>query len=182
MKTLLKDLNRIRLLLKVNFPSQTVVDGMELICGAGFNLEKAESAARFTWISDPVHPSGHTFPKMALNLLEAMAPKGKMAAPSGRKRKRDLSASGDASGGGGRGNRAKERARAWSAPGRGTSYQPTPRGNNGSTVVSNRLGAGVTAACTFSHIRVENISADADPAVVVVAVAHRGWPARGRWH
>jgi hypothetical protein len=44
-KLLLKDLNRIRLLLKANFHSQTVVDGMELICGAGFNLEKAESAA-----------------------------------------------------------------------------------------------------------------------------------------
>ncbi len=76
-KNLLKDLNRIRLLLRSNFPSQTVVDGMELICGAGFNLEKAESAARVAKITDPLHPSGHTFAKMALNLLEAMVPSGK---------------------------------------------------------------------------------------------------------
>jgi hypothetical protein len=134
--------------------------GMELIRGAGFNLEKAESAARVAWISDLVHPSGHTFAKMA---LEAMAPSGKLAAPSGRKRKRDESASGD---GGGIGNRT--RARAWSAPGRGTSA-PTSRHyatTTGSTDVGNRRGAGVTAACISSHIRVEIISADADPAVV----------------
>jgi hypothetical protein len=129
-KTLLKDLNLIRLLLRSNFPSQTVVDGMELFSGAGFNLEKAESAARVAWITDPVHPSGHTVAKMALNLLEAMAPSGKTTAPSGQKRKRDESDSGDASDGGGSGNRSKERARAWSASGRGTSYEPTPRGNN----------------------------------------------------
>jgi hypothetical protein len=63
-KILLKDLNRVRLLLKSSFPGQTVVDGKELICGVGFNLEKAETAARVAWISEPVHPSGHTFAKM----------------------------------------------------------------------------------------------------------------------
>jgi hypothetical protein len=127
-KTLLKDLNRVRLLLRSNFPNQTVIDGMELICGAGFN--PAESTTRVAWITDPVHPSGYTFAKMALNLLEAMAPSGKTTAPSGRKRKRDESASGDTSDGGGSGNRSKEGARAWPAPGRGTPFQPTPRGSN----------------------------------------------------
>jgi hypothetical protein len=48
-----------------------------IICGAGFNREKAESAARVAWITDPVHPSGHTFAKKVFNLLEAMAPSGK---------------------------------------------------------------------------------------------------------
>jgi hypothetical protein len=37
-KILLKDLNRVRLLLKSSFPGQTVVDCMALICGVGFNL------------------------------------------------------------------------------------------------------------------------------------------------
>jgi hypothetical protein len=120
-KNLLKDLNRVRLLLKSSFPGQTVVDGMELICGAGFNLEKAESVARVAWISDSVHPSGHTFAKMALNLLEAMAPSGKIAAPTRKKRKRNNSETGNDSSGR---NRSKERARAWSEPRRGS---PPPR-------------------------------------------------------
>jgi hypothetical protein len=158
-KTLLKDLNRVWLLLRSNFPNQTVVGGMELICGAGFNLEKAESAAWVAWITDPVHPSGHSFAKMALNLLEAMAPTGKTTAPFGRKRKRDESASGDAGDGGGSENRSKERARAWSATGRGTSYQPTPRGNNRQYSHQQPARAGVTAACISSPIRVEIISA-----------------------
>jgi hypothetical protein len=73
---MLKDLNRIRLLLRSNFPRSSVVDGMELMCCPGLNLEKAETAA----IGSPgsltrfIHPSGHTFAKMALNLIEAMAP------------------------------------------------------------------------------------------------------------
>ncbi len=58
-KTMLKDLNRIRLLLRSNFPGSPVVDGMELMCCPGLNLEKAETAARVAWISDPVHPYGH---------------------------------------------------------------------------------------------------------------------------
>ncbi len=43
-----------------------------------------------------------------------------------------------------------------------------------STTASKRRGVGVTAACTSSHIRVENISTDANPAAVVVAVAATG--------
>jgi hypothetical protein len=68
-KTLLKDLGRI---LKSNFPGNTIIDRMELVCGQGYNLEKAEAAARSTWVSDPVHPSNHSFATMARNLLEAM--------------------------------------------------------------------------------------------------------------
>jgi len=72
-KTMLKDLNRIRLLLRSNFPKSSVVDGMELMCCPGLNLEKAETAARVAWISDPVHPSVWThLCEVALNLIEAM--------------------------------------------------------------------------------------------------------------
>jgi hypothetical protein len=125
---MLKDLNRIRLLLKSNFQGSTVVDGLELICDPGMNLEKAETAARVAWISDPVHPSGHTFAKMALNLLEAMAPTGKLATSTGRKRKHSDSDAGASSGGG---SRSKERPRAWSDPRRGSHHQPTPSHNSG---------------------------------------------------
>jgi hypothetical protein len=128
-KTMLKDLNRIRLLLRSNFPGSSVIDGMELMCCPGLNLEKAETAARVAWISDPVHPaSGHTYAKMVLNLIEAMAPTGKVAATSGRKRKHSDSDSGDTSGGG---SGAKEHARAWSDPRRGGHHQPPPRHNSG---------------------------------------------------
>jgi hypothetical protein len=89
-------------------------------------------------------------------------------------------ASGDASDGGGSGNRAKERERAWSAPGRGTSYQPTPLGNNRQYGRQQPAsGQGITAACTSCHIRLENISADADPAMAVVAVAATGGGPQG---
>jgi hypothetical protein len=77
-RTLQKDLDRIRSLLKTSFPVSLIIDGMELICGGGYNLEKAAAAAKSAWMSDPIHPSGHTYAKMALNLLEAMAPSGKV--------------------------------------------------------------------------------------------------------
>jgi hypothetical protein len=109
-------------------PTVTVVDGLELSCGPGINLEKAETAARVAWISDPVHPSGHTFAKMALNLFEAMAPTGKLATSTGRKRKHSDSDAGEISGAG---SRSEERARVWSDPRRGGHHQPTPRHNNG---------------------------------------------------
>jgi hypothetical protein len=48
-----------------------------------------------------------------------------------------------------------------------------------STAVSNRRGAGATAACNSSPIRVETTSADADPAAVAVAVAATGVACEG---
>jgi hypothetical protein len=64
-RTLLNDLDRIRSLLKTSFPVSLIIDGMELICGGGYNLEKAAAAAKSAWMSDPIHPSGHTYAKMA---------------------------------------------------------------------------------------------------------------------
>ncbi len=49
-KTLLKDLGRIRILLKTSIPGSLIIDGMELICGSGYNLEKAASAAKNAWV------------------------------------------------------------------------------------------------------------------------------------
>ncbi len=97
-----------------------------MICGAGYNLEKVEAVASSAWITDPVHPSGHTFAKMVLNLLEAMAPCGKITkggGSSGRKRKHgktdiDDSTSGSA--------RSKERAQNWPDPRSGGLQQYMP--------------------------------------------------------
>jgi hypothetical protein len=126
-KTLLKDLGQIWTLLKSNFPN-TIIDGMELVCSQGYNLEKAVAAARSAWVSDPVHPSNHSFAKMALNLLEAMAPSGILPSgggSSGRKRKRKRSESEQAanSGVGGKGSGGRSYARNWSDPRRGGGYQ-----------------------------------------------------------
>jgi hypothetical protein len=123
-KTLLKDLGRVRSLLKSILPGNTIIDRMELVCGQGYNLEKAVAAARSAWVSDPVHPSNHSFAKMALNLLEAMAPSGILprgGGSSGRKRKRGESE--QAANSGGKGSGGRSRARNWSDQRRGGGYQ-----------------------------------------------------------
>jgi hypothetical protein len=123
-KTLLKDLGRIRTLLKSNFRGNTIIDGMELVCGQGYNLKKAEAAARSAWASDPMHPSNHSFAKMVLNLLEAMALSGILSSGGGSSgRKRSESEQAANSGGGGKGSGGRSRARNWSDPRRGGGYQ-----------------------------------------------------------
>ncbi len=47
-----------------------LVNIMELICGDQYTLEKAETAARTGWTTDPVHPSRHTVAKIGLHLIE----------------------------------------------------------------------------------------------------------------
>jgi hypothetical protein len=64
---MLKNLSRILQLLKKNFQVVKVVDGMELICGKGFNLEKAKTAAKSALAINTVHPTGHGFAKMSLS-------------------------------------------------------------------------------------------------------------------
>ncbi len=51
-----------------------VIEGMELICGKKYNLEKVTAAATSCWTADVIHPTSHTYAKMALHLLEAIAP------------------------------------------------------------------------------------------------------------
>ncbi len=63
-----------------------MLDGIELVCGAGCGREKIEQTLTAGWALDPVHPSSHVYAKMALNLIEAVAsPK---ANAESRKRKR----------------------------------------------------------------------------------------------
>ncbi len=73
-REMVKDLSRVFHLLKRSLPNAKVVEGMELICGKNYNLEKATAAATSCWTTDVIHPTNHKYAKMALHLLEAIAP------------------------------------------------------------------------------------------------------------
>ncbi len=69
-----------------------------MICGNGYSREKAASTISSGWSLDPVHPNKHIYAKMALNLLEKLAPQEKLpaaatTAQSNTSRKRTWSAS-----------------------------------------------------------------------------------------
>jgi hypothetical protein len=67
-------------------------------------------AARSNWIADPVHPSAHSYAKMSLNLLEAIAPTGTVAKHNNSSRKWKRSETDHS----GISNGSRDRARAWS--------------------------------------------------------------------
>jgi hypothetical protein len=46
---------------------------MELIFGKKYNLEKATAVATTCWAVDSIYPTNHTYAKMALHLLDAIA-------------------------------------------------------------------------------------------------------------
>jgi hypothetical protein len=81
-REMVKDLSRVFQLLKRSLPNVKVIEGMELICGKKYNLEKATAAATSCWTADVIHPTSHTYAKMALHLLKAIAPQD-TARPSG---------------------------------------------------------------------------------------------------
>ncbi len=72
LRTILRDLSALRASVKRMLVGGQLVDVMELICGDQYTLEKAESAARTGWTTDPVHPSRHTVAKIGLHLIEKM--------------------------------------------------------------------------------------------------------------
>ncbi len=53
---------------------QVDVGSWQLVCGDNSSLERKEQTMRAGWASDPVHPNGHIYAKMALNLIEKIAP------------------------------------------------------------------------------------------------------------
>ena len=80
------DLTKLKFHLRKKLQPAVVIDGIELFCGTGCGREKVEQTLRAGWALDPVHPTGHIYAKMALNLIEKVAnPVGK---PDSRKRKR----------------------------------------------------------------------------------------------
>ena len=92
----MSDLTKLKFHLRKKLQPAVVIDGIELACGTGCGREKVEQTLRAGWATDPVHPTGHIYAKMALNLIERVAnPAGK---PDSRKRKRsDDTASGSGS-------------------------------------------------------------------------------------
>jgi hypothetical protein len=104
LSTILGDLNKHKTALRKALPSATIIDGLELISGAGYNAEKAAAVINSGWAFDPVHPSKHVYAKMALNLLEKVAPQNMDGGQSGQRhtdnRKRSWSSSNQGGGGG----------------------------------------------------------------------------------
>jgi hypothetical protein len=126
LKTIIADLNRLRYQLRKLVSPATVLDGLELICGHGYNKEKVSQVIQAGWGHDPVHPNKHIYAKMALNLMERMAAvKTEATSTSSRKRtwsstNSDASGSsshfgggGGASSGGGGGGRPTHRSSSW---------------------------------------------------------------------
>ncbi len=108
LSSILGDLNKHKAALRRTVPTATVIDGLELISVPGYNTEKAAAVINSGWAFDPVHPSKHVYAKMALNLLEKIAPSSKNSGSGGdghqqsdsRKRSWSSSNQGGGSGGG----------------------------------------------------------------------------------
>ena len=85
---LLRDLNKQKFELRKSLAPATVLDGIQLVCGDNCSMEKKVQTMRAGWASDPVHPNGHIYAKMALNLIEKVAGSSgpTAAAPGSRKR------------------------------------------------------------------------------------------------
>jgi hypothetical protein len=84
----------------------SIIDGLELISGPGYNTEKAAAVINSGWALYPVNPSKHFYAKMALNLLEKIASQGKLSGQQrsdSRKRTWSSSSQSDQSGSGGGG-------------------------------------------------------------------------------
>ncbi len=91
---ILRDLNKQKFHLRKCLAPATVLDGIQLVCGESCSLERKEQTMRAGWASDPVHPNGHIYAKMALNLIEKIAPTSNTGGSSQEgSRKRSWSAS-----------------------------------------------------------------------------------------
>jgi hypothetical protein len=71
---ILRDLNKQKFYLRKSLALATVLDGVQLVCGDNSSLERKEQTMRAGWANDPVHPNGHIYAKMALNLIKKIAP------------------------------------------------------------------------------------------------------------
>jgi hypothetical protein len=112
LKTIIADLNKLRYQLRKLVSPAIVLDGLELICGHGYNQEKASQVILPGWGHDPVHPDKHIYAKMVLNLMERISA-GKTEAKEVNSRKRAWSStnsdSGNSSSYSGRGQQGRRR-------------------------------------------------------------------------
>ncbi len=129
LSSILGDLNKHKAALRRAVPTATVIDGLELIAGPGYNTEKAAAVINSGWAFDPVHPSKHVYAKMALNLLEKIALSSKAGGCGGSggssdNRKRSWSSSNQ---GGGSGGAATSRGGGFKSPGAVSGGRQTAR-------------------------------------------------------
>ncbi len=94
---LLADLTKLKFSLRKKLCPAVILDGIELICGAGCGREMVEQTLRAGWASDPVHPNAHLYAKMALNLLENLSAVSENSRKAGTDRKRKRSESSNSS-------------------------------------------------------------------------------------
>ena len=69
----MRDLTKQKFELRKSLAPAVVLDGIQLVCGDNSSLEKKVQTMRAGWANDPVHPKGHIYAKMALNLIEKVA-------------------------------------------------------------------------------------------------------------
>jgi hypothetical protein len=106
--TLISDLTKLKHSLHKRLTPAVVLDGIELICGSGCGRDRVEQTLLSGWASDPVHPNAHIYAKMALNIMEKVAPNpSKPGQPEGQRKRKSsesesLAGSGSASGSGNR--------------------------------------------------------------------------------
>jgi hypothetical protein len=118
LKSIVSDLNKLRFQLRKLVSPASVLDGLELVCGSGYNLEKVRQVVQSGWGDDPVHPYKHTYAKTALNLMERMSASNTESRET-TNRKRTWSSSNSDSGsggcksGGGGGGRPTHRSSSW---------------------------------------------------------------------
>jgi hypothetical protein len=144
--TILRDLTKLRYLLRKTLHPATIIDSMELVCGNGYSHEKADQVISTGWALDPVHPTKHIYAKAALNLIEKLAVSNKPAASAvttNRKRTwSDSNRSGQAGGSRADGERGGGRGRFPSGPGK--SDRSTSRSRQWPDVKRNNGGGGVS--------------------------------------
>jgi hypothetical protein len=127
---ILSDLTKLKFALRKQLSPATVLDGIELICGAGCGKDRMEQTLRSGW-ADPVHPKPHIYSKMALNLIEKVAAASTPAGSQKRKRS-DSSEEGPSSRAPGppsRGGQGSNNRNPTSRGGTSAAPAPQPRGS-----------------------------------------------------
>jgi hypothetical protein len=94
---ILADLTKLKFSLRKKLSPAIILDGIELVCGAGCSKERVEQTLRAGWASNPVHPNAHIYAKMALNLLEKVSAASEVGKKPGMVRKRKRSESSNSS-------------------------------------------------------------------------------------
>jgi hypothetical protein len=94
---ILADLTKLKFSLRKKLSPAIILDGIELVCGAGCSKERVEQTLRAGLASDPVHPNAHIYAKMALNLLEKVSAASEVGKKPGTVRKRKRSESSNSS-------------------------------------------------------------------------------------